>query len=377
MELPSGKRSLYAALSLALIAPCFWQPRLQGGDLSRHMYNAWLAQTIESGRADGLQVVRQSTDVLFDLLLGWLYVFGAEWAQRIAVSAAVLTFVWGAWAFVRKVSADTPWHLLPCLAMVAYGWVFHMGFFNFYLSMGLCFWAMALAWTPSRGRLAGAAALLFAAYTAQALPVVWTTGLLAYMLLARNLAPRRRAALTAAFIAGMGLAHVAMRELLITRWSPPHAALTAGVHEVWVFDGKYYVLLAGLLVVWSLLFLALVRCRGAREVVGGVPFQLCVVAAAVVMVLPESVLLPGIAQSLGYIAERMAMGVAVCVCAMLGAARPRVVERWALVAVAVVFFGFVYRDERALNAFEDRMQNIVSERLPPDAAHAQSAPYNR
>src|SRR5947209_9777845 len=93
-------RWIYALVSLVLVAPCFWQPRLQAGDLSSHIYNAWLAQLIESGRAEGLQVVRQSTNVLFDLMLSGLFrLFGAEWAQRIAVSSAVLTFVWGALAF--------------------------------------------------------------------------------------------------------------------------------------------------------------------------------------------------------------------------------------------------------------------------------------
>ena len=87
-------------------------------------------------------------------------VFGAEWAQRIAVSIAVLTFVWGAFAFVSAVARGRAWHLLPCIAMLAYGWVFHMGFFNFYLSMGLCFWAMRLAWdlSPRRVSIAASAA---------------------------------------------------------------------------------------------------------------------------------------------------------------------------------------------------------------------------
>src|SRR6185312_8434571 len=105
MGVPGGKRWWYVAASLALIAPCFWQPRLQAGDLSSHIYNAWLAQLIESGRSEGLQVVSQTTNVLFDLLLGGLFrVFGAEWSQRVAVSAAVLTFVWGALAFAASVS---------------------------------------------------------------------------------------------------------------------------------------------------------------------------------------------------------------------------------------------------------------------------------
>jgi hypothetical protein len=65
----------------------------------------------------------------------------------------------------------------------------------------------------------------------------------------------------------------------------------------------------------------------------------------------------------------MSLGVAVCVCALLAAVTPRLVERYALVAVAILFFGLVYRDERALNAFEDRMEDVVSAASPaPPAA---------
>jgi hypothetical protein len=354
-------RFKYVLISLLLLTPCYWQPRLQAGDLSSHIYNAWLAQLIESGRADGLTIVRQTTNVLFDLMLSGLFrVFGVEWSQRIAVSIAVLTFAWGAFAFVSVVAGRRAWHLLPCIAMLAYGWVFHMGFFNFYLSMGLCFWAMRLAWQVSGRRLALAAPLLLLAYVAHALPVVWTGGLLTYIVIARRLTPVRRAYLTAAFVLAISGVHVVVARLMLTHWSASQLAISSGVDQMWVFDGKYYIVLAGLLAVWTLLFLTLIRRCGAREVVGGVPFQLCVIGAATVFILPGTVLLPGFSHALAYIAERMSLGVAVCVCAMLAAVPPRMLERYALVLVAVVFFGLVYRDERALNAFEDRMQDVVS-----------------
>ena len=354
-------RLKYLLISLLLLAPCYWQPRLQAGDLSSHIYNAWLAQLIESGRADGLTIVRQTTNVLFDVMLSVLFRwFGAEWAQRIAVSIAVLTFVWGAFGFVSVVARGRAWHLLPCIAMLAYGTVFHMGFFNFYLSMGLCFWAMRLAWEVSPRRLTVAVLLLTLAYVAHALPVVWTIGLLVYAPIARRLSRLGRAHLTAAFVLGIAGVHAAMARLFVTQWSPSQLALSTGVDQVWVFDGKYYILLAGLLAVWGLLFLGLVKQRGVREVVGSVPFHLCVIAAATVCVLPGAVLLPGFSHSLGYIGERMSLGVAICVCALLAAFPPRALERYAILLVAAVFFGFLYRDERALNALEDRMQDVVS-----------------
>src|ERR1700693_5688679 len=79
----------YALASILLLLPVFWQPRIQAGDLSSHIYNAWLAQLIEHGQAPGLTLARQSNNILFDLMLsGFMRAFGAAAAQRIAVSVA-------------------------------------------------------------------------------------------------------------------------------------------------------------------------------------------------------------------------------------------------------------------------------------------------
>src|SRR5260370_28824703 len=114
------KRALkYALISILLLVPCFWQSRLQAGDLSSHVYNAWLAQLIESGRAPGLSIVFQSTNVLFDLILSALFkVFGAAAAQRVSVSAAVLIFVWGAYVLASKISGPPCWSVRPPAPLV-------------------------------------------------------------------------------------------------------------------------------------------------------------------------------------------------------------------------------------------------------------------
>src|SRR5437588_3574803 len=188
-QTPTSSRhwKAYGLLSILLLLPVYWQPRVQAGDLSSHIYNAWLAQLIETGRTQGLVVVRQTTNILFDLMLGAFFrVAGAEFAQRISVSIAVLVFVWGAFRFISVVSGKRPWHLIPCIAMLAYGWVFHMGFFNFYFSLGLSFWAMAFAWEWKPRGLAAAGGIFLVACLGHILPVVWTVGLLAYAYLARK-----------------------------------------------------------------------------------------------------------------------------------------------------------------------------------------------
>jgi len=362
---PPRSRALYVLVSLLLLAPCYWQPRLDGGDPSSHLYNSWLARMIESGRAQGLEAVHQTTNLLFDALVSGLFkVMGAEAAQRISVSLVVLTFVWGAFAFISAVSGRRAWHLMPVIAILAYGWVFHMGFFNFYLSLGLCFWALALAWEWKPRRLAAAAPVLALAYLAHPLPVIWTAGLLAYLWLAGRTAPRTLAWMMALSLPAMVLLREIADRTLVAEWSLQQILITPGVDKSWTFDAKYSVVLVGVLLIWGTLFLELVHHWGMRRVVSSIPFQVCVVGAAGVFVLPVALVLPGFHHGLVYIAQRMALGVGVCVCALLGAARPRMLERYALLVVALIFFGFLYRDERALNAVEDRMQGAVAQSAP-------------
>jgi hypothetical protein len=367
MPRPSFFRSrlAYPALSLLLLAPCYWQPRIQAGDLSSHIYNSWLAQLIESGRAQGLIVAPQTTNVLFDLVLSALFrLFGAEAAQRIAVSLAALIFIWGAFAFTTAVSGRRPWNVLPSIAMLAYGWVFHMGFFNFYMALGMCFWAMALVWNPKPWRVGAAAAILALAYLAHALPVAWCLCLLAYLAVVRRLPAHRRAYATFATLALMAAVHIAAAYAFSGRWDPTQITKITGADQVCVFGAKYGLALAGLLLVWGALFLKLIHQWGASRVFRSVPFQLFVVSAGGVLILPSAVLIPGFLHGLVYLSERMSLAVGICACALLASARPRALERYAMLALACVFFAFLYADERVLNKFEDRMAGVVA-RLQP------------
>jgi hypothetical protein len=360
----TGGRAPYAWASVLLLIPCFWQPRVQAGDLSSHIYNAWLARVVESGAVPGLEVVNQTTNILFDLLLGGLLrLLGAEAAQRIAVSLTVLVFVWGAFAFVRAVAGRACWYLMPSIAMLAYGWVFHMGFFNFYLSLGLCFWAVAVAWDFGPRRLAVAAAILAVAYLAHALPVAWIACMAVFLWLTRR-HPAWRAYIVLGTLAATVILRVAIGMTLTTAWSWDQITVTTGADQVRVFDGKYYPLMIALLVIWGLLFLNLVHATGARKVASSSMFQFCALSAVAIFILPTTVLIPGYRHALAFIAPRMSLGVGIFICGLVGAARPRALERYGLIAVAAVFFVFIYRDERALNAVEDRMQGAVAQLSP-------------
>src|SRR5690348_6599115 len=123
------RKWLVVALSLTVIVPCVCHRHIEAGDLGSHVYNAWLAQLIEKGQAPGMYIARQWNNVLVDwLMLHCANLFGFPAAEKIVVSACVLIFFWGVFAFVSAMSGRTPWMLAPCIAMLAYGYSFNMGF---------------------------------------------------------------------------------------------------------------------------------------------------------------------------------------------------------------------------------------------------------
>ena len=148
-------------ISFAVILPCFWHRHIEAGDLASHVYNAWLAQLIQNGQAPGLYLVHQWNNVLFDFtLIGLAKILGLRGAERIATSAAVLIFFWGAFALVSSIARRIVWSLLPCIAIFAYGWTFEEGLMNYYISIGLAFFGLALlrsklGWEKSFGRDSG------------------------------------------------------------------------------------------------------------------------------------------------------------------------------------------------------------------------------
>jgi len=357
-----GSPLAFLAASCVLLAPCYWQSRLQAGDLSSHLYNAWLSELAAQGRAPGVTVQFQTTNVLFDLLLSALLkVSGADAAQRISVSLAVLVFAWGAFALVSKVAGRRSWSLLLPVTVFTYGWVFHMGFFNYFLSLGLCFWALAFAWEPSRVSLTWAAAILVVAYVAHPLPVAWVICILGYTWLARRY-PRKQLLFWA--LGAIAAAAFLIRLTLNARWSPDQFAMITGFDQARVFGSEYWFVYIGLLLVWAWLMIGVMRQSSVRAILASVPFQLCILGTAAVLVFPDWLMTPVYKHALAFISGRMSLPLAICMFALAGMAPVRASQTVAIAAVTVLFFVLLYRDESALNAFEDTMQTVVSQ-LPP------------
>lgn len=355
-------RVLFALLSAIVLLPCYWQPRVQAGDLSSHVYNAWLARLIESGGLPGLYIARQSTNILFDLVLaGLVRLLGPDGAQRAAVTLAVLIFASGAFAFVSALARRRAWHIAPCLAVLTYGWVFHMGFFNFYIALGLCFWALALGWRFEPRRLAIAAAILLLAYTAHALPVALTLGLFAYLWIARKLCARFRIYLLAIALMLLVAAQLPLHRLLPVEWSWDQLYFATGADQVRVFDGKYSLLASALVLLWGWQFLDLLRSESARSLVSGLPFQITLLTFALVCVIPTKIWFPGYNYALAFITERISLVTGVSLCGMIATVKPRAAQKYGYVLIALLFLVFLFHDERALNRLEDRVDSLAAQ----------------
>jgi hypothetical protein len=354
---------MYPVASILALIPCFWQSRIQGGDLASHVYNAWLAQLIRQGKAPGLAIVPQSTNVLFDRILSALFdAFGAAAAERISVSITVLVFVWGAFAFCRAVSGRA-WPVFPVILAVSYGWVFHMGFFNFYLGLGLSFWALALAWKFRPRGLAAAAPLFALASVAHGLPVVWALAVLAYVWICRRWSedPWWRLGLA---IAAILVFRTVLTATVMTRWRSDQFEYCLGANQVWVYPTKVAAASLALALLWGIQIAILARHAGARRVFGGEIFQVCALTAVGIVAIPDWINLPWYQHPLVFLSERSSLPLAICLCALTAAAPARRWYAYAAGAVALLFFTTLFLDERVLNDFEDAEEALVAG-LPP------------
>ena len=147
-------------------------------------------------------------------------------------------------------------------------------------------------------------------------------------------------------------------------WAAGQVSALSGAEQTWVFGVHYIPITAAVLVIWMLWFQRMLDRRGTIRTVLDLRFQLCVLSAASVVIIPGSVLLPGMHHTLNVMAERMSLATAVMFCGAVAAWRPRRGEMVALAAVAAVFFACTYSDERALNRLESEMSRLVSQ-LPP------------
>jgi hypothetical protein len=361
---------LCVGVSAIILVPCFWQQRIQAGDLASHVYNAWLAQLIERGQAPGLWIATQWNNVLFDLALRALGDrFSLHAAENIAVSAAVLIFFWGAFALASAAARRAAWLAAPCLAMLAYGWTFQMGFFNYYLSLGFASFGLALLWRGRGWERAAALLLIPLIWLAHPLGVVLLAGAGAWVLAVEHGSIRRQLLAGAGAVAAL----IALRFYIVGRYQ-----VFRSREPRYFFNGADQLLLHGPQYRWPLaLLLALAlaviitevtRRRSAEERTASplVPLQLYGLVLLAILLLPETIVLPQYAAPAGFLHERLSCIGAIFACCALASLKPAKWQVAGFCAAAAVFFFYLYGDTAKINGLEDQAERIVQS-LPPGA----------
>lgn len=356
------------AISLLILTPCFWHCRLEAGDLASHVYNAWLAHLIERGQVHGLVIATQWTNVLFDYLLSALSSFlSMSMVAKVSASLAVLIFFWGVFALVSAATRRPPWRLVPVIAMVTYGWTFQMGFFNYYISLGLSFFGLAVFWRGRGYERLLPIALAPVILLAHPLGLAWLVAAALYIAIGERI-PRRLQflwLLTAA--AALVLLHFYLQRQFVVDAETNPLYFFTGADQFVLFGARYKITQAAFLVfVFVAILLDAIHRRRERGMWDAyrIPLELYVIVELGVILLPDGIRIPGHAPAVALLTERLTSVSAVLLCCLLGAMLAR---RWHLIAgagIAALFFTFVYQDTATLNRMEAQAERLVRTEPP-------------
>jgi MFS family permease len=352
------------ASSVGLLVPVYWHWRIEAGDLPSHVYNAWLVHLIHRGLAPGLWVAPQSNNILFDVMLSQLGdIFGLRVAERIAVSFAVMIFFWGAFALIAASSRRPPWFLVPAIAIFTYGWTFEMGLMNYYLSLGLSFFALAYVWhSIGRGRFISLVLVPFI-WMAHPLGVIWLVGSAVYIILAGVMPSRHHWYL----LMTAGIFITITRMFLVRNyqvgWPNKPFYLYNGADQLVLFSTRYYVP-AGFFIAFATAALAIdIHFSNNREILGEayrLPSQLYILAGMASVLLPSSVALPHYNAPITLLTQRLSSVLGIVACCVLGVMRPRKWHFMGFSLIASIFFSYLYQDTGIMNRMEEQVERAVS-----------------
>ncbi|HWY42963.1 MAG TPA: hypothetical protein VNX66_05670 [Candidatus Sulfotelmatobacter sp.] len=354
-------------LSLVLLFPCVWHPHIQAGDLGSHVYNAWLAQLADQGQAPGVYVVRQWNNVLFDVaLFHTARIFGLHAAELLVVSASVLVFFWGVFAFVATVTKRAPWALVPCIAMLAYGYSFSMGFLNYYLSIGLVCFGLATFWKGGAGNWVTVLLLSPLIFLAHPIGFFWFAGTIIYVSLWRLIPEYWRLVLPVVAFA----AYFALRFLLAgsTRfeadWRPDPFFWMNGSDQL-ILYGHRYLGLARISLAWGVIcflpaFAKSLRAGRQQAKPFRLPMELYLVALTAAAFVPENIHSDLFQGWIGLLVSRLTTVTAIFGLCVLGLIPLRKWQIAGFVACAAFFFYFSNRDTGKISQVETNAEALIA-----------------
>ena len=353
---------LILAFSILAIVPCFWHPKIEAGDFGSHMYNAWLVQLVQGGQAPPeLYLNTQFTNILTDVSLLWAAkLVGFPACEKIVMPIFVLVFFWGMFALAAAASRKIPWYLTPVMLAMTYGWTFHSGFINFYISAGLSFLAIAAFW---RGNLKERIwTLVFSLLICVAHPVgfVFFIGSAAYIVLKERLGGWRHLVLLPLALLAIYGVRLYFDHRYKATFSHEPIYRYNGTDQLWLF-GDHYGTLAWVLFFGSVAFVLwdwFWRRRAGKPFADFVvPLELYAIAFIGLLLLPSGVRTP---QSFGFIPQRFTSVAAAFGIAAFACLNPKKWHLGFFSLIAVTFFSFLYTDTGDLNKMDEKIQSLVA-----------------
>ena len=249
--------------------------------------------------------------------------------------------------------------------MLAYGYSFNMGFINYYLSMGLACFSLAILWHGRGLDRAVGIALLPLVLLAHPLGFVWGTGTLAYVTIRKKLTGPRKLFLPLAAAASLLVIYWFMRQhaaKYLVDWDRGPFYFYNGADQL-VLYGERYFWPAGAAFLFGFICVALDgyarRGESATWKKFGLVFELYLLSFCATALLPENFRFSLDSGWIGLLGSRLTVISAIFGLCFLGFLKPRKWHAAGSGACALVFFGFLYQDTHWLNRLEANAEALV------------------
>ncbi|HEY8713855.1 MAG TPA: hypothetical protein VIM00_00665, partial [Candidatus Acidoferrum sp.] len=279
-----------------------------------------------------------------------------------------LFFFWGVFSFVAVTGGRAPWLLTPLIAMLSYGYTFNMGFFNYYLSIGLGCFALALCWSGRAADLVVGAFFLALVLFAHPIGALWCVATLTFVAAHRRLSGSRVLTLPALAAGGAltlhwYLAHVSSWEI---NWLDRPFYFFNGSDQLISYSDR------GKWIAWSCLTLLAIwlvvegfkwrkyQDQWKRFALLAELYALSFLATSLS---PQDLRLHPDGSWIGLLVNRLTVITAIFALCALNCLKPRKSVGILLILCAAVFFVFLYQDTGAINHLEAHAEQITA-KLP-------------
>jgi hypothetical protein len=260
---------------------------------------------------------------------------------------------------------NSPWYLAPCIAMLTYSYIFHLGFMNYYLSLGLASIGLALVWPLRKNGLIAAAILAPFMLFAHPIGFLWFLGTATYRFLWFRLPGRSKLVLPAVgFLILLAIRFYVQHRGYELEWRENPFWQFNGADQFHIFGLRYrwftYAILTFFLGATLLAFVQVpVRFQFWKD--RRLLLELYLLCFSATALLPENLHSDPAGGWIGVLVTRLTLISAIIGLCWLASIPPRI---WYLLYTSVCaafFFTFLYQDTGLLNRIEANTRRITQQ----------------